>query len=369
MVAIKVASGKVDGMVSPRPLFEIYVHSRKLEGIHLRGGMVARGGLRWSDRHDDFRTEILGLMKTQQLKNAIIVPVGSKGGFVLKGQLPPRPALDTYLIERYREFVSGLLDVTDNLVAGRGRAPARRGPPRRRRCLPRRRRRQGHGASLRHRQLGVGAIRLLARRRLRLGRQQRLRPQARGDHGARRLGVRPPPLPQPRASTCRRSRSPASASATWRATCSATACCAARRRGSSRRSTTSTCSSTRRPTPRRASPSARACSRCRARRGRTTTRRRSAKAAASSSAPPRKCRSARRRARCSASRTRRRAARRWCARSSPRRSTCSTTAASAPTSRRRPRRTPTSAIARTIASASTPRRSGPASSAKAATSA
>ncbi len=118
VVAIKVASGKVDGMASPRPLFEIYVHSRKLEGIHLRGGMVARGGLRWSDRHDDFRTEILGLMKTQQLKNAIIVPVGSKGGFVLKGQLPPRPALDTYLIERYREFVSGLLDVTDNLVQG-----------------------------------------------------------------------------------------------------------------------------------------------------------------------------------------------------------------------------------------------------------
>ena len=118
VVAIKVASGKVDGMVSPRPLFEIYVHSPKLEGIHLRGGMVARGGLRWSDRHDDFRTEILGLMKTQQLKNAIIVPVGSKGGFVLKGQLPPRPALDTYLIERYREFISGLLDVTDNLVHG-----------------------------------------------------------------------------------------------------------------------------------------------------------------------------------------------------------------------------------------------------------
>ena len=72
-------------MVSPRPLFEIYVHSPHLEGIHLRGGKVARGGMRWSDRHDDFRTEILGLMKTQMLKNSIIVPVGSKGGFVLKG--------------------------------------------------------------------------------------------------------------------------------------------------------------------------------------------------------------------------------------------------------------------------------------------
>jgi glutamate dehydrogenase len=114
---IKVECARVAGMASPRPLFEIYVHSRTLEGIHLRGGKIARGGLRWSDRHDDFRTEILGLMKTQMVKNAIIVPVGSKGGFVLKGVLPVRPALDAYLVDRYREFVSGLLDVTDNMVA------------------------------------------------------------------------------------------------------------------------------------------------------------------------------------------------------------------------------------------------------------
>jgi glutamate dehydrogenase len=100
-------------------MFEIYVHSRLLEGIHLRGGKVARGGIRWSDRHDDFRTEVLGLMKTQMVKNAIIVPVGSKGGFVLKGKVPPRPALDAYLVDRYREFVSGLLDVTDNIVDGK----------------------------------------------------------------------------------------------------------------------------------------------------------------------------------------------------------------------------------------------------------
>ncbi|HEX6739595.1 MAG TPA: NAD-glutamate dehydrogenase domain-containing protein, partial [Vicinamibacteria bacterium] len=116
--AIKVDSRKVEGMPSPRPMFEIYVHSRLLEGIHLRGGKVARGGIRWSDRHDDFRTEILGLMKTQMVKNSIIVPVGSKGGFVLKGAVPPRPALDAYLVDRYREFVSGLLDVTDNIVDG-----------------------------------------------------------------------------------------------------------------------------------------------------------------------------------------------------------------------------------------------------------
>ncbi len=117
--SIKVDSRKVEGMPSPRPMFEIYVHSRLLEGIHLRGGKVSRGGIRWSDRHDDFRTEILGLMKTQMVKNSIIVPVGSKGGFVLKGHVPARPALDAYLVDRYREFISGLLDVTDNIVDGK----------------------------------------------------------------------------------------------------------------------------------------------------------------------------------------------------------------------------------------------------------
>jgi len=118
VVSVKVDSSRVEGMPSPRPVVEIYVHSPLLEGIHLRGGRVARGGLRWSDCHDDFRTEILGLMKTQMVKNGIIVPVGAKGGFVLKGRVPPRPALDAYLVDRYREFVSGLLDVTDNIVEG-----------------------------------------------------------------------------------------------------------------------------------------------------------------------------------------------------------------------------------------------------------
>ncbi len=116
--SIKVDSQKVEGMPSPRPMVEVYVHSRRIEGIHLRGGRVARGGIRWSDRHDDFRTEVLGLMKTQMVKNSVIVPVGSKGGFVLKGDVPPRPALDEYLIDRYREYVSGLLDVTDNRANG-----------------------------------------------------------------------------------------------------------------------------------------------------------------------------------------------------------------------------------------------------------
>jgi glutamate dehydrogenase len=116
--SVKIDSSQVEGLPSPRPMFEIFLHSRRLEGIHLRGGRVARGGIRWSDRHDDYRTEILGLMKTQMVKNSVIVPLGSKGGFVLKGEVPPRPALDEYLVDRYREYVSGLLDVTDNREDG-----------------------------------------------------------------------------------------------------------------------------------------------------------------------------------------------------------------------------------------------------------
>jgi glutamate dehydrogenase len=116
--SIKVDSTKVENIPLPKPMFEIYVHSSRLEGIHLRGGRVARGGIRWSDRPDDFRTEVLGLMATQMLKNTIIVPVGSKGGFFLKGNMPAPPALDPYLMDRYSEFISGLLDITDNIADG-----------------------------------------------------------------------------------------------------------------------------------------------------------------------------------------------------------------------------------------------------------
>ena len=118
VLSIKFESKNIPLVPSPKPMFEIAVHSRSVQGVHLRGGKVARGGIRWSDRHDDFRREVLGLMKTQMSKNAIIVPVGSKGGFVLKGAVPVRPALDAYLIDRYREYVSGLLDITDNIVDG-----------------------------------------------------------------------------------------------------------------------------------------------------------------------------------------------------------------------------------------------------------
>ena len=105
----------------PRPQFEIFVYSPRVEGVHLRGGRVARGGIRWSDRREDFRTEVLGLMKAQMAKNAVIVPVGAKGGFVTKR--PPatggREALLEEAADCYRLFVSGLLDLTDNIVGGK----------------------------------------------------------------------------------------------------------------------------------------------------------------------------------------------------------------------------------------------------------
>lgn len=106
---------------APRPAFEIWVYSPRVEGVHLRFGKVARGGLRWSDRREDFRTEILGLVKAQMVKNTVIVPVGAKGGFVAK-QLPdPSVDRDAWLAEgiaSYKTFISALLDITDNLVAG-----------------------------------------------------------------------------------------------------------------------------------------------------------------------------------------------------------------------------------------------------------
>ena len=117
-IALKIDSSKVPAMPDPRPLFEIFVGSPDMEGIHLRGGRVARGGIRWSDRPDDFRTEVLGLMKTQMTKNAVIVPVGSKGGFVLKDPPAERTQLREHVREQYKTFMRGLLDLTDNLVEG-----------------------------------------------------------------------------------------------------------------------------------------------------------------------------------------------------------------------------------------------------------
>ncbi|TRZ68373.1 MAG: NAD-glutamate dehydrogenase [Rhodocyclaceae bacterium] len=125
-LSFKLSSRQVPGLPEPKPLFEIFVYSPRVEGIHLRGGKVARGGLRWSDRMEDFRTEVLGLMKAQMVKNVVIVPVGSKGGFVVKNP-PPASDRDAFLKEGvacYHIFLRGLLDITDNLVAGETRPPA-----------------------------------------------------------------------------------------------------------------------------------------------------------------------------------------------------------------------------------------------------
>ena len=114
-VALKFDPRLVPGMPLPRPQFEIFVYAPWMEGVHLRGGKVARGGIRWSDRREDFRTEILGLMKAQMVKNAVIVPTGAKGGFIVKR--PPegdRQALLEEGIRCYRTLIRGLLDVTDN---------------------------------------------------------------------------------------------------------------------------------------------------------------------------------------------------------------------------------------------------------------
>ncbi len=116
-ISFKVASRELEDLPAPKPFREIFVASPVVEGVHLRFGPVARGGLRWSDRRDDFRTEVLGLVKAQQVKNAVIVPVGSKGGFFPK--LLPRggapDAIRAEAVRAYKTFLSGLLDITDNL--------------------------------------------------------------------------------------------------------------------------------------------------------------------------------------------------------------------------------------------------------------
>ncbi|WP_240770343.1 NAD-glutamate dehydrogenase [Nocardioides sp. GY 10127] len=121
-LSLKLEPKSIPDLPQPRPKFEIFVYSPRVEGVHLRFGSVARGGLRWSDRRDDFRTEILGLVKAQMVKNTVIVPVGAKGGFYAKDLPDPTVDRDAWLEEgkaAYRTFISGLLDITDNLVDGR----------------------------------------------------------------------------------------------------------------------------------------------------------------------------------------------------------------------------------------------------------
>lgn len=133
VLAIKLDARQIDELPLPRPKFEIFVYSPRVEGVHLRFGFVSRGGLRWSDRREDYRTEILGLVKAQEVKNAVIVPTGAKGGFVVKR--PPTPCGDPVIdrdavreegIACYTLLISGLLDVTDNVDHATG---AISGPP------------------------------------------------------------------------------------------------------------------------------------------------------------------------------------------------------------------------------------------------
>ncbi|HLR46308.1 MAG TPA: NAD-glutamate dehydrogenase domain-containing protein, partial [Deinococcales bacterium] len=123
-ISFKLRSADVDGLPEPRPLFEVGVNSAGMSGTHLRGGLVARGGIRWSDRPADFRSEVLGLLKTQTTKNAVIVPVGSKGGFVVRGAPAGRDEQREYVQDRYRDYVRGLLDLTDNQKDGATVPPA-----------------------------------------------------------------------------------------------------------------------------------------------------------------------------------------------------------------------------------------------------
>lgn len=126
-VALKLHPAEVQGIPAPVPAVEVWVHGPRVEGTHLRFGAVARGGLRWSDRREDFRTEVLGLVKAQMVKNALIVPTGSKGGFVAK-RLPDPSDREAWMaegVEAYKEFIAGLLDVTDNRVGDEVVAPDR----------------------------------------------------------------------------------------------------------------------------------------------------------------------------------------------------------------------------------------------------
>ena len=176
--------------------FEVWVHSSRMEGVHLRGSSVARGGIRWSDRPHDFRAEVLGLVKTQIVKNAVIVPGGSKGGFVTRFMpSDPEQRWDEGRAQ-YQTLTRGLLDLTDNLSDGKTVPPDNvvvydaadpylvgRG-------------RQGHRDLLGPRELDLVRVRFLARRRVRVWWFDRLRPQGGRHHCTGRVGVREASLPR-----------------------------------------------------------------------------------------------------------------------------------------------------------------------------
>jgi glutamate dehydrogenase len=226
-IAFKIDSSRVPALPAPIPWREIWVYSPRVEGIHLRGGPVARGGLRWSDRRDDFRTEILGLMKAQLVKNSVIVPTGAKGGFYPK-MLPPPDDRDLWLAEgtaSYSIFIRALLSITDNIVDDKVVHPDQVVIRDGRRSLFRRRRRQG---DLRASPTSPTESRSSAAS----GSATPSRAAARTATTTRRWGSPPAAHGFPCsgiswrwASTCSAIRSPSPASATCRATCSGTECC------------------------------------------------------------------------------------------------------------------------------------------------
>ena len=278
-LAFKLDSSLVPGLPKPLPWREIFVYARRVEGIHLRAGPVARGGLRWSDRRDDFRTEVLGLMKAQRVKNAVIVPTGAKGGFYPKRLPDPAKAetggRDGWLAEgkaSYQTFVRALLSLTDNIVGGKvviraawwcatatiliswslpTRAlPAIRTPPMP--WLPR----------------PVSGSTMLSPAAARRAMITRRWASPRAAHGYPCSGISASWAP-----TCKAIRCGSWAAATCRAMSSAMACCCRNRFCWSRRSTTATSSSIPIPIRPRAGPSGPACLPCRAHPGTITTRR------------------------------------------------------------------------------------------------
>lgn len=123
-IALKLHSEKVEFMPHPRPLYEMFVYSSRIEGTHLRSSKVARGGIRWSERLDDYRSEVLGLVKTQKVKNVIIVPSGAKGGFIVKTSPAPGESMSALVEASYKEYISALLSITDNTIDNKPSRPA-----------------------------------------------------------------------------------------------------------------------------------------------------------------------------------------------------------------------------------------------------
>ena len=269
-LSFKIRSADVPEMPKPFPLFEIFVYSPQMEAIHLRGGLVARGGIRWSDRKEDYRTEVLGLMKAQKVKNAVIVPDGSKGGFILKRSVEPRRAQAGGRAQ-YVTFMRGLLDITDNLVDGAvdhpegvrvldGEDPylvvaADKGT-----------------ATFSDTANGIAEeYGFWLGDAFASGGAQGYDHKALGHHGAGRVGVGAGAISASSAVDVSATRSPSSGSATCPATCSATGCCYTDQVQLLAAFDHRNIFIDPDPTRRRRSPSASACSCSRGRRGPTTT--------------------------------------------------------------------------------------------------